>query len=75
MVTVLPVRLRKRLFSICQNVSPIATVLSFPTTRSVCTVNTQSKSDRLVRRKAVSFCAGGTVNCWLNTAMYSLFRN
>jgi len=63
MVTVLPARvLRNRVWSICHNRSPIATVLSLATTRSVCTVKIQFRSVRLVRRKAVPFSCDGTLN-------------
>src|SRR5664280_2612122 len=63
MVTVLPAKvLRNRVLSICQSWSPIATVLSLPTTRSVCTVTIQFRSLRLVRRNAVPFSAAGTLN-------------
>jgi hypothetical protein len=70
MVTVQPAsELRNRLFSTCQSRSPIATVLSLATTRSVCTVKIQSRSARAVRRKAVPFSAGAAVNFSLNVAM------
>ena len=70
MVTVQPANeLRNRLFSNCQIRSAIATVLSLLTTRSVCTVNTQSRSVRPVRRNAVPFSAAATANLSLNSAM------
>src|SRR5438309_4645312 len=50
--------LRKRDFSICHTRSPMATVLSLATIRSVCTVNTQSRSDRLVRPEGAPFLFG-----------------
>src|SRR4030081_99790 len=54
MVTAAPASVfRKRLLSNCQLRSAIATVLSLSTTRSVCTVNIQSRSERVVRRNAV----------------------
>src|SRR3954447_17069457 len=56
MVTVVPAsELRNRHFPNCQLRSPTATVLSLLTTRSVCTVNTQSRSLRAVRRKRRAF--------------------
>src|SRR6266481_1570699 len=48
----------------------MATVLSFSTTRSVCTVKIQFRSLRLVRRNAVPFSAAGTLNWALNSPMY-----
>src|SRR3982751_716945 len=63
MVTVQPARvLRKRDFSICHTRSPMPTVLSLATIRSVCTLKIQSRSDRLVRRKALPFCSAATAN-------------
>jgi len=68
---VLPARLlRNRVLSICHHRSLTATVLSFSTTRSVCTVKIQFRSVRLVRRNAVPFSAAGTLNLLLNSPMY-----
>ena len=58
-----------RLLSSCHDRAAIATVLSFATTRSVWIVNTQSKSVRLQRRKAVPFSCAATVNFVLNSAI------
>jgi len=68
MVTVMPASVfRKRLLFSCQLRSPIATVLSLATTRSLCTVKIQSRSVPPVRRNAVPFCAAATVKFVLNS--------
>src|SRR4029077_12786911 len=70
-VIVLPAKLwRNRVLSICHHRSLMATVLSFSTTRSVCTVKIQFRSLPLVRRNAVPFSAAGTLNWALNSPMY-----
>jgi hypothetical protein len=75
-VTVQPAsELRNRVLSICHSRSPIATVLSLATTRSVCTVKIQSRSVRPLRRNAVPFAAEATQNLPLNSSMYRFRKN
>jgi hypothetical protein len=75
-VTVQPAsELRNRVLSIRHSRSPIATVLSLATTRSVCAVKIQSRSVRPLRRNAVPFAAEATQNLPLNSSMYRFRKN
>src|SRR5882724_6054785 len=69
-ITVQPANVfRKAVLPICHTLSPILTVLSWATTRSLCTAKIQFRSARAVLRKAVPFSLARTVNFSLNSAM------
>ena len=70
MVAVQPAKVfRNAVLPICQTRSPIVTVLSLATTRSLCTVKIQFRSARAVLRKAVPFSLAAALNFSLNSLM------